>query len=641
MALQQTHELYDLKTPEEEGVLPTGTVLQQRYKILGTRKIGGMAIVYKAQDLRFEKASRICAVKEMYNNAPDPRLRDLTVEHFDREANILASLSHPAIPSVLDYFSEGTRIYMVMDFVEGQDLDELIEQSPEPLPQDQVVDWAIQICDVLNYLHHHEPEPIIFRDLKPTNIMLNQHGRIMVIDFGIAKVFEGGQRGTMIGTAGYPPPEQYRGAAEPRGDIYALGATMHHLLTKRDPRLEPPFTFHEHPIRSLNPKVPESLDKIVMKALEYDIDKRFATAQEFKEALQTQVIRDNGLATGPAGQSTVAFATSMLAPVPSGQVVPIWEFACEDEVRSSPAIQDGIVYIGSYDHNLYAIDAEKGTFIWKFPTEAGISSSPCVWEDLVLMGSEDHLLYAVRCETGHIAWSSPTRDRIRSSPRVAMAHVFFGSDDHCLYNLDIRNGREVWKFETESYVRSSPAVSEEMVYFGSDDTNVYAIEIRTNRIKWKFSTNRPVLSSPLLYEGLLFFGSMDWHFYAVDAQAGWSVWQYRTRNWVVSSPAISKSLGLVFVGSVDHNVYAFDYSKGTSPIWTFETDGPVTTSSPAVTAEAVYIGSGDGYLYSLDARTGELRWKFDTGASVVSNPIIWENKVFIGSRNHRLYALPL
>jgi outer membrane protein assembly factor BamB len=598
-----------------------------------------MSIIYRAQDLRFEHASRLCAVKQMHYVDPDPVRRDVTVRQFDREANILAALSHPSIVRIYDYFSEEGRLYLVMEYIEGQNLDQIIEQSPEPLSPDRVLDWAIQICDVLAYLHNLEPDSIVFRDLTPRNVMLNQHERIVVVDFGIAKVFQRGQRGTVIGTAGYPPPEQYRGINEPTGDIYALGATMHHLLTKRDPRLEPPFTFHEHPIHVLNPRVSEELNAVVLKALEYDAEKRFATAVEFRQALEAFVRRPDQVPSAPGTAPFVAPGTGDAAPTSEAEAQPVWEFTCEGEIRSSPAVADGVVYVGCGDHNLYAIDAEQGGFVWKYATEDVISSSPCVWKELVFVGSDDRLLYALNRETGRIVWSAPTRGRVISSPRVAHGHVFVGSDDHCLYNLEARTGRLVWKYQADSYVRSSPAVSEEFVYFGSSDTNVYAVEIRSNRLKWRYRTHRQVISSPLLYEGLLFFGSVDRTFYAVDAKAGWGVWQHRALNSIFSSPAISKSLGLVYYGSVDHCVYAIDYSRGPPPVWAFETGGQVSSSSPAVTEEAVYVGSGDGYLYSLDARTGALRWKFGAGASIVSSPAVYGDKVYVGSKNHKLYAL--
>jgi serine/threonine protein kinase len=622
-------------TRTKEGALKAGTVLQQRYQILEVRGSGGMAVVYRARDLRFDKVSRICAVKEMYNTAPEARLREVVRQSFEREANTLALLSHPAIPHIVDYFGDHDHIYLVMEFVEGEDLESLIDNSPEPLDPDLVTSWAMQICDVLDYLHNHDP-PFIFRDLKPSNIMVNPYGQIRLIDFGIAKVFERGQRGTMIGTAGYPPPEQYRGLAEPRGDLYALGATMHHLLTKRDPRQEPPFSFHEHPIREANPKVSTALEAIVMKALEYDIEKRFASAQEMKAALEA--------ASRPAAKQALSASTVALSPdealiSSAEEVAPYWAFACEDEVRSSPTVSDGIVYIGSYDHNLYAVNAESGKFIWKYPTEDVISSSPYAWEDLVLFGSEDHALYALFKDSGRIAWSTPTKDRVRSSPRVALDHVFFGSDDHHFYCVSARDGRAMWTLDTGSYVRSSPAVSQERVYFGTSDGSVYALDLLTGKQRWRFATNRTVISSPLLHDDVIYVGSMDWNLYALDAHAGWSLWSYRTQGWVVSNPAISETYGLVYVGSADGNIYAIERDTGRKA-WSYETGGPVT-SSPAVANGAVYVGSTDGRVYSLDARHGDLRWQFDTGGSVVSSPTVSGAALFVGSRNKRLYALPL
>ena len=222
-----THRITEDKLPaaRTEGTLPTKTILQERYEILAVQGIGGMGAVYQARDLRFGTVSRIIAVKEMMNTAPDPRLRQISVQNFEREANILASLSHPAIPKIFDFFSESSRSYLVLEFVDGQTLEEILGDRRKPFDQEEVLDWALQVCDVLAYLHSQKP-PVIFRDMKPDNLMLRHDGRLMVIDFGIAKVFEQGQRGTMIGTEGYSPPEQYRGVADPRGDLYALGATL-------------------------------------------------------------------------------------------------------------------------------------------------------------------------------------------------------------------------------------------------------------------------------------------------------------------------------------------------------------------------------------------------------------------------------
>ena len=203
--------------------------------------VGGMGSVYRARDLHFPNVVKLVAVKEMINRAPDSLVRETIVKNFEREANILATLHHASIPRIYDYFTDENRSYLVLEFINGKDLEAIITQSDGFIPEEQVLTWGIELCDVLSYLHNHKPEPIIFRDIKPSNVMINQENHIILVDFGIAKAFQSGQKGTMIGTEGYSPPEQYRGEANHSADIYALGATLHHLITRRDPRMEPPF----------------------------------------------------------------------------------------------------------------------------------------------------------------------------------------------------------------------------------------------------------------------------------------------------------------------------------------------------------------------------------------------------------------
>ena len=221
----------------------------------------------------------------MPDTSPDPRTGQIRLANFEREASLLATLSHPGIPKIYDFFSSNGRVYLVLEYIDGKDLETQLELRGSPMLEEEVVDWAGQILDVLEYLHGHQPQPIIFRDMKPSNIIVSGNVKVTLIDFGIAKVFQSDKRGTMIGTEGYAPPEQYRGLAEMRGDIYALGATMHHLLTNTDPRTHTPFTFAERPIRKYNPRVSEYIESVILRAVEYDTDRRWPTAQAFKTAL--------------------------------------------------------------------------------------------------------------------------------------------------------------------------------------------------------------------------------------------------------------------------------------------------------------------------------------------------------------------
>lgn len=184
------------------------------------------------------------------------------------------------------------------ELIRGSDLEEVLDKHPSFLPERTVIHWAIQLCGALDILHNHPYHPMVFRDIKPNNIMVDRTDTVYLVDFELARVFPPGffqekrpefkhfQKGFPIGTQGYSPPEQYRGIVQPQSDIYALGATLHHLLTKRDPRQARPFTFQAHPIRSLNPAVSVELEAIVMKALQQKISQRFSTAQEMKMALE-------------------------------------------------------------------------------------------------------------------------------------------------------------------------------------------------------------------------------------------------------------------------------------------------------------------------------------------------------------------
>ena len=623
--------------PQPEGTLSPGTMLQNRYQIIGVLGMGGMATVYKARDMRFANVTRLCAVKEMVNLAPDPQTQEMARENFEREANILATTNHPAMPQIYDFFSESTRSYLVMELIDGQNLEDYVADmaSGEFLEESLVVDWALQLCDVLSHLHSHKPQPIIFRDLKLGNIMLDQKERIRLIDFGIAKNFETGQKGTMIGTEGYSPPEQYRGVAEPRGDVYALGATIHHLLTMQDPRLEPPFSFQERPITTVNSEVNPKLEALVMRALEYDVDRRFSSIDEFKKAIMSATHR--GSVRAQQQQQQVG-SFSYPDVVETGDIMELWRFACEDEVRSSPTVHNGVLYVGAYDNNLYALNAEKGEFIWKYATDGGIASSPYVYNERILVGSEDSILYCIHARTGSVEWTHITQGRIRSSPRVEFDHVFFGSDDDHIYALSANTGREVWKVDMGAPVRSSVAIGEELLYFGCEDGAVVALDIR-GEAKWRFRARRGVMSSPFLdvIEGLVFVGSKDWNFYALDANTGWPVWRVRTGGPIVSSPTMAD--GTIFIGSADKCLYALDARHNGREKWKYETEGQVT-SNPVYANGIVYVGSVDGHLYSIDAETGELRWRYQTGGPIVSSPAVSDNVVYIGSIDRYVYAIP-
>ena len=611
------------------GQLRPGTNLVNRYLIQDVIGVGGMGSVYRARDLHFPNVVKLVAVKEMINQAPDPLVRQTVVQNFEREANILATLSHPSIPRIYDYFTLENRSYLALEFVNGHDLEVVLNQTESFMPEEQILDWAIQLCDVVSFLHSHKPDPIIFRDMKPSNVMVNQHNHIILVDFGIAKPFQTGQKGTMIGTEGYSPPEQYRGEASVQADIYSLGATLHHLLTRRDPRLEPPFSFGERPIRKINPNVSVELETVIGTALQYNVEDRFRSVEDFKLALIGA-----GRKTGLLNRININQQTSNGSAVNAGGIKPVWAFQCEDEIRGIPLYHGGILYTGCYDNNLYALNAANGEFQWKYATDGGVVSRPVMADDNIYFGSEDKSLHAVNARTGKMTWTYQTDGRIRSSGRIADGHIFIGSDDKYVHAINQMSGRRAWRYEVGDEVRSTPFIVNDLIYFGTEGGELVCIDFR-GQVKWRFKAKRAITSSPWVQDNFVFFNSMDGFMYALDAKSGWMIWRFRMEKASIVSPYVSNSL--IFTASADGYIYCVD-THTAKEVWRFKTNNQVN-GSPIIYKEAVYVGSVDNYLYCLELRTGRLRWKFETKGPITGTPCAYDDILYFGSTDHFIYAL--
>ena len=272
--------------------LDEGTILNNRYEIV--RKIGGggMGAVYLASDNNLGGVLR--AVKEMVQTHIEEEQQDKAINDFKRESMILSTLDHPSIPTIYDYFFDDkeSRFYLVMKYISGGDLSSRIRSAPEGrIDERTITEWAIQIADVLDYLHNR-PSTIVYRDLKPSNVMLDGNtGRVMLIDFGIARsINQIEEKGvTAVGTMGYAPPELFSGNVEPRSDIYSLGSTMFHLLTGADPQNNPLliFDFQKNPRpRQINPQLSDQIERILMHSVEYNSQSRFGSAGEMRQILE-------------------------------------------------------------------------------------------------------------------------------------------------------------------------------------------------------------------------------------------------------------------------------------------------------------------------------------------------------------------
>ncbi len=279
--------------------LAVGAVLRERYEIIDLVGQGGMGAVYKANDLRLR--GRICAVKEVLPELMGPSgVEDQAQDQFYREASVLARLDHPNLPKVSDYFEHDGRQYLVMDFVPGSDLRQLVEEARRKsafVPEEDVLRWAIQLCDALSYLHDQDP-PVLHRDIKPSNIKLTPRGVVKLVDFGLVKLLQPDENRTVTvvqgrGTVAYTPLEQYGGDSghtDVRSDVYALGATLYHLLTGQPPadakqRFLKPGTLI--PPREINSRISPRTERAILAAIAQHPDDRPVTVEAFRELLFT------------------------------------------------------------------------------------------------------------------------------------------------------------------------------------------------------------------------------------------------------------------------------------------------------------------------------------------------------------------
>ena len=261
-------------------MLEVGQLVDNKYRILDVVGKGGMSIVYLARNERANKSWAIKEVKKVGEENLEIKKNSLIAE-----TEMLKKLSHPNLPAIVDVIETDSTYLVVMDYIEGNDLGEILSEYGAQ-PQEKVIEWALQLCDVLGYLHTRKP-PIIYRDLKPANVMLKPDNRIMLIDFGTAREVKcsGAADTISLGTRGYAAPEQFgeNATTDARTDIYCLGATMYHLVTNHNPATAP---YVMEPIRKRNPMLSGGLEKIILKCTEANPDDRYQSCAELTYALQ-------------------------------------------------------------------------------------------------------------------------------------------------------------------------------------------------------------------------------------------------------------------------------------------------------------------------------------------------------------------
>ena len=334
-----------------------------------------------------------------------------------------------------------------------------------------------------------------------------------------------------------------------------------------------------------------------------------------------------------------------------------WQFQTKAQVVSSPAVAGGIVYFGSNDHRLYAVDLGSGEKKWDFKTDGRVASSPAVSNGVVYFLSYDSHFYAVDAAVGTLKWKFRTEGERRfvakhlhgiepaaepmpdpfdfylSSPVVVDGTVFFGSGDSNVYALDATTGALTWKFKTGDVVHASPAFADGTVFVGSWDTYFYALDAATGKEKWRFKTGEDheiynqtgLQASPAIADGIVYFGCRDSQFYAVAAKNGKQLWAYSNKgSWVINSAAIKD--GKVYFATSDSGLLRALDAKTGAEVFTLDFHHWPMFSSPAIVGSMLYLGSHQGRLLAIDLTTQKLAWYFETDAAKKDGPGLTSDK---------------
>lgn len=319
----------------------------------------------------------------------------------------------------------------------------------------------------------------------------------------------------------------------------------------------------------------------------------------------------------------------------------VWKFKTRGSIKSSPVIDEGLVFIGSSDANIYSIDIKAGQQLWTFTTDGAVEATPCVIKGLVFAGSSDNFLYAIDSKTGTLRWKYKTDGKILGGANWTLSSdnqnvwILVGSYDTKLYCVDSSTGKSVWTYETQNYINGTPAVDDGKAVFGGCDAMIHVISLPHGQQITEIDTGSYIAGSPALLQERIYAGNYAGVFIYADIFKGDIIWKYNAdESPIFSSPAVSENT--VVFGCRDKRIHCLRREDG-KPLWEFVTLGEVD-SSPVICGDKVVVGSEDGRLYILELSKGTLVWSYEIGQAITSSPAVANGMVVVGSDDGFVYA---
>lgn len=616
--------------------LNAGTILMGRYRVEKFLAQGGMGSVYKAFDT---KTQRVCALKEMLD-AGDPADRAQRVAQFQQEARVLASLHHPGIVTVWDYFETGGRYYLAEEFLGGGTLG----QFDKPLPEADVVRIATEIAEALSYIHERG---IVYRDMKPDNVLLRQDGRAVLADFGIVRFFKPGKKGdtTRFASVGYAPPEQYAATIQtaPVSDVYAFGATLYRILTAKEPQewMQPGAVWASFPpLGQVRAGLSLALISIVERCLRMKVAERFPDGQavlaelrplqQAFQAARCSCGHQNRLGSrqcSSCGRSLVAIQAWQAAyPGPfrlHGQppFELAWKTALREQVRGSPVLFGGLIYVSTEGGNLYTLDLE-GKTVGKQALGATSRSSPVVLDGQVWVGTERGLV-------------SPAdlipMGEVFAPPKIEGDQVYTLTKQGTLVCLG-KDGQLRWQQQVGGEGVVSPVVLGQQVVVLTKEGDLYAFSLQ-GKPTWKAALGVRVYGPPIPTQDRLVLLDAQGKLHLINATNGQSL---------LRTPVVGQSYcGLVssanqWIAADQNGVVCLkgDFSE----VWRVGVQGGLI-ATPSVLESRLLVAARSGKIVLYDLSSGKQQQQLELGDDMVAPWIADGNALFGVSRTGVVYGL--
>jgi len=645
---------------------PTLSLCSGRYTdVLPLSDRGGMGLIFRARDTR--RGQQPCVIKQL---RPDP---DLDEALFQREAAFLAELRHPNLPACWDAFSENGTHYLVSDLIEGQALQDRIEQQG-PASENDVRRWGIDLCDALVYLHSQQP-PIIHRDIKPDNVIITPEGNAILVDFGIARRYEAGRRDTMkMGTWGYLPPEQKAGRTEPRSDLYALGGTLYFALTGNDPQLLNIVDINLQwrngvsfpPVRDANPQVSAEMEAILLHATRVLAEDRFPSARAMLDDLRNLPTTQPSAACPHCQAENLPTATycracgkplaMQAAPQPPQNwssfrgnaaragvanaalrppLKQAWTLQTQAAIDGSPIIQNGCIYAASRDGYLYALDGQAHRELWRYQAGASLRSTPTLHGDTIFLGDDDGTMHAVQSQGGAARWRVPLRGKIFASVAAGAGLIISATQAGRIAALNPNNGETVWEHFDGSPFYASPALLSNLLIAANGPGQIKSLEIASGKLRWTFQASGPVRATPACHNGQALIAALDGSVALLDLRTGERLWQRSLGMPISASPILTRDRA--FAAGQEGLVFALSRNGG-NRIWTTRTPGQLA-ASPVLCGASLLIVDTEGAILLLDADTGKIESQLALGVSVFASPAVAGAWCVIGARQGSICLL--